>query len=164
MDTMKKVVRKVKSGFLKDMVSELRWILKVAIQYRFRILAYALISILTTAITFFFTFKTKDLVDLLVSQRWKEIVILAVYYVSLGSLNIILSMFSRQESDSKICHFLQGLHLPDSNCLSWLLLGQRNGDEPCSPAFLPPHQGQHEASLQTPPRLYVSPLPGLILN
>lgn len=92
MSTIHKVVKKVKGGFFKEMVYELKWIFQLASQYRRLILAYAGFSLLSTLISLSFSVKSKDLVDLLILNQWAEVIQIALYYAGVGAVNIGISM------------------------------------------------------------------------
>lgn len=98
MGTVRKIVRKVKSGFLKEMIFELKWVFRLAIKYKVWIVLYTIISVVSTLIALSFSLKSKDLVDLLVSQKWSEIIGIAIYYVSAGAVNIGISMLAQRIS------------------------------------------------------------------
>lgn len=95
---IKKVKKKIQEGFLKEVVFELRWIFSRAAVYKAQILLYSCLNLSVVLISMFFSVKIKDVVDMLINQNWKEVLILAFIYMIVGTFNVLLSICKQRMS------------------------------------------------------------------
>lgn len=103
MTSVKSVVKKVKSGFLKEMLRELVWIFRTASTYKGLIILFAILSLVTTVITMIISVRSKALVDAIVIADWDSIVEIATFYVILGFINVLLCIISQRFSSFVSC-------------------------------------------------------------
>ncbi|MFV0363044.1 MAG: ABC transporter ATP-binding protein [Suipraeoptans sp.] len=98
MNTIKKVIKKIKEGFLQKMLYELAWIYHILAEYRKAIVGFTLISLIGIGLSLFLSFQIKGLIDSLVSQEWSEVISVAVLYVCIGIINVVLNMITQRLS------------------------------------------------------------------
>lgn len=98
MDKIKKIVRKIKEGFLKKAFGELLWIYRILADYRKDIIFYTVLILISVGISLSISLQSKNLVDDLISESWKGVLQVAAYYVIIGTINVILSMASQRVS------------------------------------------------------------------
>ena len=98
MDKLKKIFRKIKNGFLKEAGSELLWIYKTLSTYRKDIIVYTVLTLIAILVSLSLTLQSKELVDNLISESWKKVIGVAVYYVSVGILNVGLNILTQRIS------------------------------------------------------------------
>ncbi len=98
MTMIKKIILKIKEGFLKRAAAEFLWIYEMLSAYRKNIVLYTLLILLSSGISLSFSLQSKRLVDSLVSGAWKGVVSVAAYYVLAGSMNVGLSMLNQRIS------------------------------------------------------------------
>lgn len=98
MNTIKKIVSKIKEGFIKKAIYEFSWIYKILLAYRTSILLYTLITLISMGISLSLSLQTKKLVDDLISKTWSGVLLVAVYYIVIGSVNVGLAMLSQRVS------------------------------------------------------------------
>lgn len=93
-----KIMKKVREGFLKKALDELKWIYQLLGNYKWDIAGYTILIIVGMVITISFTLQTKNLVDSLISSSWRGVLYVTIYYVTIGSINVGLSMLSQRMS------------------------------------------------------------------
>ena len=98
MTKVKKIVSKIREGFLKKAVSEFFWIYNTLAEYRWQIIFYTLLILVSSGISLSFSLQSKRLVDSLVAGTWSGVAFVAAYYVVAGSMNVGLSMLSQRIS------------------------------------------------------------------
>lgn len=96
MTTINKMIEKLKSGILKELCFELRWILSTVKQYMREIILYTVLSLVTVSFTMIINTQLKQLIDSLVSQNIKALITIVIVYLVIGTTNIVLSMFSQR--------------------------------------------------------------------
>lgn len=95
---MGKIIKKIQEGFLQKAINEIRWIYQLLGNYKWNITGYTALTLMSMIITLSFTLQTKNLVDNLISGSWYRVLYIAVYYASIGSVNVCLSMLSQKMS------------------------------------------------------------------
>lgn len=96
MSKLKRVIEKIKAGFLKEAFHQLLWIYSLVGVYKKSLLLYALISMIIMLISTFFNIQIKNAVDYLISEEWDRIALLVILYMTIGLINVILAMVSQR--------------------------------------------------------------------
>lgn len=92
MNKIRKIIDKIRQGFLKKAFYELRWIYKTLSEFWGKIVGYTVLTMLSMVISFSFTFLIKPLIDSLTSQSWDKVIFAGVYLLCLGLVNIAFVM------------------------------------------------------------------------
>lgn len=98
MNKVQKAVKKIKAGFLREAFGQIRWIYSLAGEHKKGILLYAAISMVSMLISMFFNVQIKGVIDYLVAQDWHKLWQLLILYVTVGMVNVFLSMLSQRLS------------------------------------------------------------------
>lgn len=100
MSKIKKAVSKLKEGYLKEVISELRWIYRYVRQYYKQIAFFMVIGLVGTGLGLVGTFVSRELTTAVMAtnQAWDAVVGIAVVYVLLQLLGIVLNAFSSRIS------------------------------------------------------------------
>lgn len=102
MTYMKKVIRRIRQGALRDILEETRWIYTYAVFYRRQICLYLLLGLLSTGVGIGSGLVSKNLINLVVAgqrgQGERMLLAAAVLYVALGLGKLILSAVSGRVS------------------------------------------------------------------
>lgn len=98
MNKLRKIIKKIKDGFLKEAGAELLWIYKILAGYRKDIFTYTILTLIALLVSLSLTLQSKELVDNLVSASWTGVVKVAIYYVSVGIVNVGLNIFTQRIS------------------------------------------------------------------
>ena len=102
MTYLKKVIRKIRQGALKDIFEETRWIYGYALQYRLQILLYIILGLITTGIGILSGLVSRNLINLVVSGSsgvdGSQVAAVAGAYVGLGLGRILFSAISGRVS------------------------------------------------------------------
>ncbi len=88
MKKIRKIIEKIKSGWLKEFFSELMWIYRYGMRYKLQILWYILLGIVGTGMGLTGTVASKYIVDALTELNLKALVPAAVFYVAMQLLQI----------------------------------------------------------------------------
>lgn len=102
MNKITKIITKIKGGFLKKALFELKWTYQLLSIYRKHMFLYFIMMIISTLISMCITVKMGSLVDGIISQQWIIVIQTAFIYICIGSVNVILSMCSQRVS-GKVC-------------------------------------------------------------
>ncbi len=95
---MKKIIKKIQEGFFQKAVYELQWIYQLLGNYKWKITGYTILTLVSMVISLSFTLQTKNLVDNLISASWKGVLYITIYYMSVGAVNVVLSMLTQRIS------------------------------------------------------------------
>lgn len=96
----KKIVGKVREGYLKAMLQELRWIYRYARRYRVRILTYMGLGLLASALAIGASLLSRDLTGAVLEsgRAWGDILFLGGVYVFLGLASVGLEALNSRVS------------------------------------------------------------------
>lgn len=95
---IKKVVHKIREGFLKEVCQELKFIYQLSGAYKKGIILYTGLALFTACITLVISVQLKDFVDLLLKKDFKGVIAVAAIYISIGLVNLIIAMLSQRLS------------------------------------------------------------------
>lgn len=96
MNYLKKIIQKIREGFLQEVIKETKWIYQLTRQYLLQVIIYTFLSLLSVGCSMFITVKMKSIVDALVEYRVSEIANIAVIYAIFGTSNVILTMITQR--------------------------------------------------------------------
>ena len=98
MEFIKKVIRKVKEGMLQEMYEETKWMYTYAKKYKFQIVFYIFLGVLTTVMGLASSVGSKYLIDAVTGQDSGNIALIALFIVAMGlfsiGINAITTMIS----------------------------------------------------------------------
>lgn len=96
----KKMVEKVRAGYLKAMLQELGWIYRYARRYRVQILAYLCLGLLASALSIGASILSRDLTGAVLEpgRAWRDILTLGGLYVFLGLASVGLEALNSRVS------------------------------------------------------------------
>lgn len=86
--TVRHIIDRVKSGYLKEMFLEARWMFRYVKKYRFRILYYIILGLVSTGMGFCSSILMKHLIDAITLKQSSRLAIMFAFYIGflLGSL------------------------------------------------------------------------------
>lgn len=98
MEFIKKVIRKIKEGMLQEMYEETKWMYTYAKKYKFQIVFYIFLGVLTTVMGLASSVGSKYLIDAVTGQDSGNIALIALFIVAMGlfsiGVNAITTMIS----------------------------------------------------------------------
>lgn len=98
MEFIKKVIRKIKEGMLQEMYEETKWMYTYAKKYKFQIVFYIFLGVLTTVMGLASSVGSKYLIDSVTGQDSGNIALIALFIVAMGlfsiGINAITTMIS----------------------------------------------------------------------
>lgn len=98
MEFIKKVIRKIKDGMLQEMYEETKWMYTYAKKYKFQIVFYIFLGVLTTVMGLASSIGSKYLIDAVTGQDRGNIALIALFIVAMGlfsiGVNAITTMIS----------------------------------------------------------------------
>lgn len=98
MEFIKKVIRKIKEGMLQEMYEETKWMYTYAKKYKFQIVFYIFLGVLTTVMGLASSVGSKYLIDAVTGQDSWNIALIALFIVAMGlfsiGINAITTMIS----------------------------------------------------------------------
>ena len=98
MEFIKKVIRKIKDGMLQEMYEETKWMYTYAKKYKFQIVFYIFLGVLTTVMGLASSVGSKYLIDAVTGQDSGNIALIALFIVAMGlfsiGINAITTMIS----------------------------------------------------------------------
>ncbi len=94
MNLVKKIIRKVKQGMLKELVKELLWIYGYGARYKWAILWYMVLGIFGIGMGFASSIVSKNIIDAVTGYQSGSLAVAAVSYVAMRLLQIVLNAFS----------------------------------------------------------------------
>ena len=98
MEFIKKVIRKIKDGMLQEMYEETKWMYTYAVKYKFQIVFYIFLGVLTTVMGLASSVGSKYLIDAVTGQDSGNIALIALFIVAMGlfsiGINAITTMIS----------------------------------------------------------------------
>lgn len=98
MEFIKKVIRKIKEGVLQEMYEETKWMYTYAKKYKFQIVFYIFLGVLTTVMGLASSVGSKYLIDAVTGQDSGNIALIALFIVAMGlfsiGINAITTMIS----------------------------------------------------------------------
>ena len=95
---LQKIKRKIKEGFLRDLITETRWIYSYAVRYKRGIFLYILLGITATVLGLGGGVASKYLIDAVVGHKDHIILTIALIYAGLGFGRLILTACTRRVS------------------------------------------------------------------
>lgn len=96
MERIRKVIRKLREGFVQRAFRELIWIYRTLSGNRKDIIIYTALTIVSMIISMSFTFMAKNLVDNLVNYEWDGVIGVALYYIGIGIVNVAMAMLGQR--------------------------------------------------------------------
>lgn len=98
MEFIKKVIKKIKDGMLQEMYEETKWMYTYAKKYKFQIVFYIFLGVLTTVMGLASSVGSKYLIDAVTGQDSGNIALIALFIVAMGlfsiGVNAITTMIS----------------------------------------------------------------------
>ena len=98
MEFIKKVIKKIKEGMLQEMYEETKWMYTYAKKYKFQIVFYIFLGVLTTVMGLASSVGSKYLIDAVTGQDSGNIALIALFIVAMGlfsiGINAITTMIS----------------------------------------------------------------------
>lgn len=98
MEFIKKVIKKIKDGMLQEMYEETKWMYTYAKKYKFQIVFYIFLGVLTTVMGLASSVGSKYLIDAVTGQDSGNIALIALFIVAMGlfsiGINAITTMIS----------------------------------------------------------------------
>ena len=98
MEFIKNVIRKIKDGMLQEMYEETKWMYTYAKKYKFQIVFYIFLGVLTTVMGLASSVGSKYLIDAVTGQDSGNIALIALFIVAMGlfsiGINAITTMIS----------------------------------------------------------------------
>ncbi|MGN1032750.1 MAG: ABC transporter transmembrane domain-containing protein, partial [Intestinibacter sp.] len=91
MEFLRKVISKIKSGMLQEMYRETKWMYTYAWKYRYQILFYIVLGLLTIWMSLKSSFLTGDLINAINSKNMNMVVEYDVFMVGLAVVTIIVN-------------------------------------------------------------------------
>ncbi|WP_455543000.1 ABC transporter ATP-binding protein [Intestinibacter sp.] len=94
MQLIKKIITKIRAGMLQEMYEETKWMYTYAKKYRFAILFYILLGVITTLMGLGSSVGSKYLIDAVTGQNKGNIALIAIFIVAMGLFSIIVNAIS----------------------------------------------------------------------
>ena len=98
MEFIKKVITKIKDGMLQEMYEETKWMYTYAKKYKFQIVFYICLGIMTTLMGLASSVGSKYLIDAVTGQDKGNIALIAVFIIAMGlfsiGINAVTTMIS----------------------------------------------------------------------
>ena len=98
MEFIKKLIKKIKDGMLQEMYEETKWMYTYAKKYKFQIVFYICLGIMTTLMGLASSVGSKYLIDAVTGQDTGNIALIAIFIVSMGlfsiGINAVTTMIS----------------------------------------------------------------------
>lgn len=98
MEFIKKLIKKIKDGMLQEMYEETKWMYTYAKKYKFQIVFYICLGIMTTLMGLASSVGSKYLIDAVTGQDTGNIALIAIFIVSTGlfsiGINAVTTMIS----------------------------------------------------------------------
>jgi len=98
MEFIKKVIKKIKDGMLQEMYEETKWMYTYAKKYKFQIVFYICLGIMTTLMGLASSVGSKYLIDAVTGQDKGNIALIAVFIIAMGlfsiGINAVTTMIS----------------------------------------------------------------------
>ena len=98
MEFIKKLIKKIKDGMLQEMYEETKWMYTYAKKYKFQIVFYICLGIMTTLMGLASSVGSKYLIDSVTGQDTGNIALIAIFIVSMGlfsiGINAVTTMIS----------------------------------------------------------------------
>lgn len=88
MEFIKKVITKIKDGMLQEMYEETKWMYTYAKKYKFQIVFYICLGIMTTLMGLASSVGSKYLIDAVTGQDKGNIALIAVFIIAMGLFSI----------------------------------------------------------------------------
>ena len=98
MSDLKRVIDKLKNGFLKKVTRELKWIYRLLKKRRRTIVGYTLLMLLSTVLGLFLSVQLRDAMDSIITGAWQNVIRVGVLCAVLGAVNIAFSMWEQRIS------------------------------------------------------------------
>ena len=95
---LQKIKRKIKEGFLRDLITETRWIYSYAVRYKRGILLYILLGIAATVLGLGGSVASKYLIDAVTGHKDSVILTIAAIYAGFGLTRQVLTAVTRRVS------------------------------------------------------------------
>lgn len=95
---IRKYIQKLRSGMLRDIIAETKWIYRYTVRYKGDIAGYILLGLAITAAGLAASVVSKYLIDAVMGHKDSMILIVGGAYLILGILRQLLSAFSRRVS------------------------------------------------------------------
>ncbi len=95
---LQKIKRKIKEGFLRDLITETRWIYSYAVRYQRGIFLYILLGVAAIVLGLGNSVASKYLIDAVVGHKDSIILAIAAVYAAFGFGRLILTAFTRRVS------------------------------------------------------------------
>ncbi len=95
MSKVKKVISKVKSGYLKEAGQEIMWSFAYVKKYRLAILFYTFLSLLSVGLGLLLSVQIKEVVNALVDLKISALISVGIFYFLVGSVNIALTLVTQ---------------------------------------------------------------------
>ena len=95
---LQKIKRKIKEGFLRDLITETRWIYSYAVRYKRGIFLYILLGIAAIVLGLGNSVASKYLIDAVVGHKDSIILTIALVYALFGFGRLILTAITRRVS------------------------------------------------------------------
>lgn len=132
MKSMKKTIKKIRGGWLRELAGELRFIYGYAVQHRFEVLLYMLIGVLSTAMSLGAALLSKHIIDAVTGKDTNAIIPAAFFYLTMHILSIAFNAFSSRINariQLKVEQDIRADVYDSITSSSWLSLGAyRSGD------------------------------------
>lgn len=98
MEFIKKLIKKIKDGMLQEMYEETKWMYTYAKKYKFQIVFYICLGIMTTLMGLASSVGSKYLIDAVTGQDTGNTALIAIFIVSMGlfsiGINAVTTMIS----------------------------------------------------------------------
>ncbi|WP_455544003.1 ABC transporter ATP-binding protein [Intestinibacter sp.] len=94
MQLIKKIITKIKSGMLQEMYEETKWMYTYAKKYKFAILFYILLGVITTLMGLGSSVGSKYLIDAVTGQDKGNIALIAIFIIAMGLFSIGVNAIS----------------------------------------------------------------------
>lgn len=95
---IRKYIQKLRSGMLRDIISETKWIYRYTVRYKGAIAGYILLGLAITAAGLGASVVSKYLIDAVMGHKGSMILMVGAAYLILGILRLLLSAYSRRVS------------------------------------------------------------------
>lgn len=106
---IKNIIQRIKKGELRKFITEMRWIFKYANKYKFSIIAYTLLGLVTIYTGMFSSFVTADMVDMITGQKTGAIIRTFVILISVALLQFLLGQITTFFTNRISLHMSQSM-------------------------------------------------------
>ena len=89
MGLIKKIIRKIKEGFLKEIFRELLWIYSYGLHYKGSILWYMMLGVIGIGVSLFASILTKYIIDAVTGYQFDKLIPLGVIYIMMQIMLIV---------------------------------------------------------------------------